>query len=132
MRRASAALSTIGTMTPYAPTSSARAMKWYSLRGTRTSGSMPMPRQPAASIFRVSNPRPACSMSNNANSQPAAFRTCGMPGAKNSNTIAPATGSPASTRCRMALGRTPAVLPATSPIGFPPFETPAIIARRPR
>ena len=58
MPRACSALSTIGTMTPCAPTSSARAMKWYSPRGTRTIGTTPVPRLAATSIFSVSRPSP--------------------------------------------------------------------------
>ena len=63
MAAASAALPTIGTITPSAPTSSARAMKWYSPRGTRTIGTSGRPRHSATWVLSVSNDRPVCSMS---------------------------------------------------------------------
>jgi hypothetical protein len=47
MNSACSALSTSGTMTPSAPQSSARAMKSYSVAGTRTSGTTPSARQSA-------------------------------------------------------------------------------------
>jgi hypothetical protein len=63
MCAASSGVPTIGTITPIAPTSSARAMKWYSPRGTRTIGTSGRPRHSANCAFSVSKPSPVCSMS---------------------------------------------------------------------
>ena len=80
MCRASSALPTIGTITPNAPTSSARAMNAYSPRGTRTMGTMPRPRHNANWFFSVSKPSPVCSMSNITYSAPALRQICGSAG----------------------------------------------------
>jgi len=63
MNAACSAVSTIGTMMPMAPTSSMRAMKSYSVVGTRTKGAMPRPRHSAICWRSVSVLIAVCSMS---------------------------------------------------------------------
>ena len=99
MRSACSRVSTSGTITPSAPTSSARATKWYSVAGTRTSGATPSARHSANCGLSVSKPAPVCSMQYMTNSAPALAQMRAIPGVKNSNTIEPKAGFPAASFC---------------------------------
>ena len=80
-------------------------MKWYCVAGTRTPGTMPIPRQAASCALIVSMPAPLCSMSKTANSAPAARMICGIPGEKNSKVMAPKAWPPSASRCFTGLSR---------------------------
>src|SRR5688572_20261007 len=105
MNSACSAVSTSGSMTPSAPQSSARAMKSYSVAGTRASGTTPRARQSANCGFSISKPTPVCSMQYIAYSAPAFFSSRGMPGVKNSKIIEPRAVPPAASFCLTAFSR---------------------------
>src|SRR6185503_1646973 len=105
MNSACSAVSTSGSITPSAPQSSARAMKSYSVAGTRASGTTPSARQSANCGFRVSKLTPVCSMQYIAYSAPAFFSRRGMPGVKNSKIIEPSDVLPAASFCLTAFSR---------------------------
>src|SRR5688572_16597486 len=91
----------MGTMMPSAPTSSERAMKWYSSAGTRTNGARSAAREEAISMRMVSMLQPVCSMSKIRKSAPAAAAIRGSPVVLNSKTMLP-SGTPPSRRIRLA------------------------------
>ena len=80
-------------------------MKWYSPRGTRINGTSGRPRHSAHWIFSVSSVAPVCSMSSSRNSAPAWTHSCGSPGVKNSNAIAPPERPPAASEVLTGLSR---------------------------
>src|SRR5262245_16874865 len=103
--RACSAVSTIGTMIPIAPMSSTRAMKSYSVAGTRTSGTRLVERVVARSVRIVSTLQPVCSMSKTRKSAPASAMMRAMPGVLNSKTNVPTGILPAASRDLIVLLR---------------------------
>ena len=81
---ACASVSSIGGMSPWAPTSQARAMWWSAFEGGRSTVAMPQSCRCRSSAFTVSKPKPECSMSTKANSQPATSSIRPIPGVANS------------------------------------------------
>src|SRR5262245_49936967 len=104
-RRAWSAHSPLGTIMPGAPMSSARAIKSYSVVGTRTSGTRLVPPQVASSMRIVSIDQPECSISKTANSAAASAARRAMPVVANSNMNAPSAVPPAASLAFTAFGR---------------------------
>src|SRR6185436_15683889 len=104
-RRACSALSHMGTMMPSAPTSSARAMTWYWVAGTRTMVTSSAAREVATSILMVSSLQPVCSMSMKRKSAPAPAASRPRPGEANSKAEVPMATSPSRSSFLTRLGR---------------------------